>query len=350
VKKLFIHRPLFRIVMPPIYGTLVYFLILLINNSILSIYETFFSQEVYLSIVLTYIVMEVNHLGVYLSEKFFKSLSLRNKVLIQLGINSTLTLLVVFLTISSYFTYILGFSTYLTEQIYFSVIFLVTSWMYSMINFSHMYLHLQNQELLDEETQLRQSVEAEFQTYQYEMNPMLLFESLESLISLVHKNPVAAEDYIDRLSVAYRYILTNKRNEVVNVLEELKAVDNLVCLQNVRYNNKIEFVYSISGDDEQRKIVPGTFTSILEMIIRRSIINDSQPIQINCFMETDGYFTLQYKSNDRLVPGYPGKNIVEKLEKTYSFLSDMPVVQVEAFGETYIKIPVLEIIADEVLI
>jgi hypothetical protein len=67
-------------------------------------------------------------------------------------------------------------------------------------------------------------------------------------------------------------------------------------------------------------------------------------------METDGYFTLQYKSNDRLVPGYPGKNIVEKLEKTYSFLSDMPVVQVEAFGETYIKIPVLEIIADEVLI
>ena len=350
MKKLFIHRPLFRIVMPPIYGTLVYLLILLINNSIFSIFETFFSQEVYLSIILTYMVMEINHLGIQLSEKFFRTLGLRNKVLIQLGINSTLTLIVVFLAISTYFTYVLGFTTYLTEQIYFSVIFLVTSWMYSMINFSHMYLHLQNQELLDEETQLRQSVEAEFQTYQYEMNPMLLFESLESLISLVYKDPVAAEDFIDRLSVAYRYILTNKQNEVVNVSEELRAVENLVCLLNVRYNNRIEFVYSISGGDEQRKIVPGTFTSILEMIIRRSIINDNQPAEIKCFMENDGYYNIQYKSNDRLVPGYTDKITVEKLEKAYSFLSDRPVVQVEAYGEAYVKIPVLEVIADEVLI
>jgi hypothetical protein len=50
------------------------------------------------------------------------------------------------------------------------------------------------------------------------------------------------------------------------------------------------------------------------------------------------------------VPGYTDKITVEKLEKAYSFLSDRPVVQVEAYGEAYVKIPVLEVIADEVLI
>lgn len=351
MKRLFIHQPLFRLLSPPIYGTLVYFLILLINNSILSVGETFFTQEVYLSIILTFIVFEVNRLGIVFSEKAFQKFSLREQVLIQLGLNSALTLLVVFIAISSYFTLIIGFSTYFTEQVYFSAIFLVTSWMYSMINFSHMYLNLQNQEMLEEETQLREAIESEFRTYQYEMNPTLLYESMESLISLVHKDPVAAEDFVDRLSVAYRYILTNRQNEVVSVAEELRAVKNLLWLLNVRHDNQIEFISSISEDDESRKIVPGTLTSILEMIVRQTIINSNQNLTMGCTLEPDnGYFTIQYKSNDRLVPGHENKEIISKLEKTYSFLSDKPVVQVEAYGESYLKIPVLEEIRDEVVV
>jgi len=350
MKKLFIHRPLFRILMPPVYGTLVYLLILLINNSILYLSESFFSQEVYLSIAMTYLVMEVNHLGIVLSDKYLSSMTLRSKVIVQILINSVITLLIVAFAIHSYFTYVLGFSSYVTELTYFSVIFLVTSWMYCMINFSHLYLNMQNQERLEEENQLRQLVEKEFQAYQYDINPNLLFESLESLISLVHRDPVAAEDFIDRLSLAYRYILSNKQNELVNLWEELQASENLICLLNVRYNDNIQFGYHLSKEDEGRKIIPGTITSIIELIIRKSIINGKQPLSINCSLELDGYLAVQYKSNDRLVPGYENEKILDRLHKTYSFFSDKPIVTVEAYGESYIKVPALEMVPEEIAI
>ena len=350
MSRIFINNVLFRILWPPIFGMVVYFLILLINNSLFVLRENIFTEEVYISIGLSYLVFEVNRIWILLSNKFFDSSRWVVKILILIGGNTILTAMIVTLALSAYFKYVLGFSTFSTELTYFNIIFLFTSWLYNLIYVSNIFLHLQNEERLDEESSLRESVEREFMVFQNDINPDLLYESLETLITLVHKEPVEAEDYIDRLSLAYRYILTNKQNELVDMEEDIQAAENLLTLLNVKHEENIKLQNHLSEFDPERQIIPGTIPGIIENIVKKSIINKSQPLGIEIEIEPDGYLTIKHHSNQRLLSNRFETGIMEKLQNAYSYFSDKPVVMVEAFGESYIKIPTLELSPQELAI
>ncbi len=333
------------------YGIIVYLLILLINNSLATLNESFLTQEVYISIVLTYLVMESNRLLIKVTEKYPLSLERMGGRIAMVIISSTvLSILVVSLPISAYFNYVIGFTNFSSELTYFNIIFLVTAWLYQAVYISNSYLHKENEEKLESEYSLRETVEKELSTFKNDINPTLLYESLESLITLVHKDAIDAEDYIDHMSSAYRYILSNKQNEFVDLRDDLKAVDNLLYLLNFRNHQNINLVTEIRDDEMLRQVIPGTLPGIVEYIVRRTIINDNQPLEITCFIENDGYMILQYQSNERLYLPRDGADIVEKLQHSYAYFSDKPVVRVDAFGETYIKIPALELSNEEIAI
>jgi len=350
MNRVFINNVMFRILWPPIFGALVYFLILLINNSLFVLKESVFTEEVYISIGLSYLVFEVNRIWIQLSNNFFDFPGWVVKILVLIGGNTILTIAIVTMALSAYFNYVLGFSTFSTELAYFNIIFLFTSWLYNLIYVSNIFLHLQNDERLDEESTLRESIEREFMVFQNDINPDLLYESLETLITLVHNEPVEAEDYIDRLSLAYRYILTNKQNELVNMEEDLHAAENLLNLLNVKHEENIKLQNHLSEYDPERQIIPGTIPGIIENIVKKSIINKSQPLRIEIEIEPDGYLTIKHHSNQRLLSNRFETGIMEKLQNAYSYFSDKPVVTVEAFGETYIKIPTLELSPQELAI
>ena len=73
MKKYFIHNPFFRLFAPPVYGVLIYMLILLINNNVIHIYEFFSEQEVYICIGLTYLSFESIRIVIVLLDKFLAS-------------------------------------------------------------------------------------------------------------------------------------------------------------------------------------------------------------------------------------------------------------------------------------
>ena len=124
MKRVFINNAFFRILFPVVYGHIVYLLIRLINNSISVLSETFLTQEVYISIILTYLVMESNRLLIKILEKFILSMEKMGEGIAILIISSTvLSIIVVSLSISAYFYYVIGFTNFSTELTYFNIIF-----------------------------------------------------------------------------------------------------------------------------------------------------------------------------------------------------------------------------------
>ena len=70
MKKLFIHKPLFRLLSPVFNGVVVYLLILLVNNNVAQVQEEFLSEELYVCIGLSYIVQEFSRLLLLLLKRF----------------------------------------------------------------------------------------------------------------------------------------------------------------------------------------------------------------------------------------------------------------------------------------
>ena len=347
MKRIFINNTLFRVLVPPFYGILVYLLILLINNNVSQISAIFTGQEVYVCIGLSYLLFETLRLNIRLTNSFLASQRDGiSKIVIQSITGLLSSLVIISIAISAYFNYVLSFSITETQLIIFNVIYGVSSLLYNLLYFSNYYLYKQNLSRLENEKILTEMLEAELSQFKNEVNPKLLYDSLETLITLIHKNAEEAEDYIDHLSMVYRYILSHRKVELSNLQQELKAVNNIIYLLNYLYDNKITLKTSIPADKTDTPVVPGTLPGLVESVIRSTIINKYNPLLLELHIEDqDGYLVLQNKLNEKLIADQNKKNIFDSVQQSYSYYSEKPVVQVKAYNVNYIKIPILEIVS-----
>lgn len=348
MKKYFIHNAFFRLLAPPVYGILAYLMILLINNSLLQVNEIFSGQEVYMCIGLTFVCFESARLVIILLTKFRNAKFARVQLLIQFVGGTIIPTSLVMAAISLYFTYVIGFSITPSQFVLFAIIFGFTAILYNLLYVSNDYQLRENTLKLTAERQQREVLEMEMDEFRNDINPDLLYESLENVISLISRRNSDAEEYIDYLASAYRYVLTNRQQELISMEAELDAGKNIVRLLNEKYFGQLRFETSLSPADLTLQLIPGSIPVAIESMVRNTIISQHEPLTIRCYLEDDEYLVLQCKLNDRLVKHAESSLALGRLQRSYTLYSDRPLIQVKAYEENYIKLPVLRL-AEEAL-
>lgn len=349
MNRLFIHQPVFRILSAPVLGLMVYLLILLINNDFTDLKNIFSSSEIYVCIGLAYLSLESMRLTLSLSEKWLSKQTLRRRVLLQIFGTLVISLLLIAVAIWSYYKWVVGFTINLSELTLFLSIYGVIGLLYNVLFFSNFYLNRENTLLLQQEKKLREKLDADFASFRNEINPDLLYESLENLILTLQHNVDQAEEQIDYLAGIYRHSLINRHKELLTLEEELIAANHLVKLLNYRYENQLTLVSSVS-DTTKIQVIPGSIVVTVDAIIRNTLISKKSPLEIRLYIEEgDEYLTLQHNINDRLLLHQESLNAFTRLKRSYSFFSENPFVQVKAGKENYIKFPLVQITTEETL-
>lgn len=348
MRKYFIHNPFFRLLAPAVYGVLIYLLILLINNTVTQVNEFFSGQEVYMCMVLSYFSFELNRLVIVLLDKFLKGKYLLLRIPVQLVLSTVLSTSWVVISLSLYFIYIVGFSIAITQLLIFTVIFLFTALLYNLLYFSNDYLQRENTLKLTAEKQQREVLEMEMAEFRNDINPDLLYESLENVISLMNRKNDQAEEYIDYLASAYRYVLSNRQRELISLRAEVDAARNITRLLNEKYFGQLTLDIVLQEEDLNFQLIPGSLPIAIECIVRNTIISNLEPLVIRCYLEDEEYLVIQSKLNDRLIHHQESSLALKRLQKSYTLYSDRPLIQVKAYEENYIKLPVLRV-TEEVL-
>jgi sensor histidine kinase YesM len=348
MKKYFIHNAFFRLLAPPVYGVLIYLIILLINNSLLQVNELFSSEEVYMCIGLTFLCFESARIVILLLNRFLKGKYAKTRFLIQLIAGTIVPTVLVMLAISLYFTYVIRFSITLPQLILFGVLYGFSAILYNLLYVSNDYQLRENTLKLTAERQQREVLEMEMDEFRNDINPDLLYESLENVISLINRKNSDAEEYIDYLASAYRYVLSNRQQELISLQAEIDAAKNIVRLLNEKYFGQIRLEISVSPADLNFQLIPGSLPVVIESIVRNTIISNLEPLTIRCYIEDEEYLILQSKLNDRLVKHAESTTALARLQKSYTLYSEKPLIQVKAYEENYIKLPVLRL-AEEAL-
>lgn len=243
------HNPWFRLLAPIFCGVLVYFLILLINDAVLSIQNNFLSQELFVCIALAYLTQEFSRVLLLVFEKitWFKSFVL--KITFQLLSSIALTVCLVSVSMYFYFKYVLLFEASFNELVVFNGIFSFITVLYVVLYLGHFFLFKINSKKIEKEALAKLGVEHNFTSYVKGINPELLFESLEAMLVIMKDSPSKAEQLSDYFSTVYRYILSKRNRELVDIDEEMEVVKNFVQLLNHLPNRKVELreVGHISG-------------------------------------------------------------------------------------------------------
>lgn len=340
MKKLFIHNPFFRILTPPVYGLLVYLIILLINNNVEQVATLISNQEMYVSMGLSLIAFESMRIAIIVLDRL--NLPGRKRMLVQWPITTLVAVCAVAAAISQYYTRVIGFDISLRELMLFGSIFFLTALLYNALYLGNRYILHENTQLLDQEKKLRENLEAEFSSFRREINPNLLYDSLEDLILTMHTDPEAAEELIDSLAAIYRYQLVNRHKEFVTLQEELQAVRHYLRLAEARHPGQIQWTPNLASTSGMM-IMQGALLTALDCIIRSTLLSPKSPLKLHLDVEEDDYLVLTHGLNDRLLVHPESAAAFTQLQRSYSIYSDRPFVQVKAGRENYVKFPLLNV-------
>jgi len=342
MKKLFINNTVFRICAPMLYGVLVYLLILLVNNNLNDLLQTFSNKELYVCIALSYLSLESLRASIVFLVKWFEKLPRKYRPVIQTLFSLVISLVIVYAGVFAYFKWVEGYSVAWYEMRNFFVIFGFTAVLYNILYSSNDYLLRENTVQLNLEAKLREKVEADFATFKNDINPDFLYESLESILQSLYIDVNDAEDQVDLLASIYRYQLMNRDKELVNLADELNALRNLISLFNFRSNGKIQLNSRLEATFDVH-VVPGSLLIAADTIIRNTLLSRDSVFNITLYEEEDGYIVLQHKLNDKLILHEESLLAFARIQRVYSFFSDVPFIQVKAYGENYIKFPAVKI-------
>jgi len=344
MKGIFTHNPLFRILFPPVYGLLVYVLVLLIFDGISHLENNFFSQEALFCIVLTYALTESLSLVLrFINRQFPEFKSVRRRIFIYLTANLLCSLLVISGGVIAYFILLIGYPDFEIELIAFNLIFFVTTLLYTAVYFGIFYLNHYNQRRLEQETALREKMEYQLGALKSDINPQLLYASLETLINLVHRNPDEADNFINCLSKIYRYSLEYRRHELAPLEQEIQAAENVVELYNYSYQGLIQLHLQIDSGTAAKQLIPGTLQKLAEQAITRSLITARKPLQLYLKIGSLGQLVWHYEINEKLfLPPITQPDLFTQLRQSYGFFTQQPLEYHENQNQVFIRIPFLQ--------
>jgi hypothetical protein len=345
MKKLFIHNSFFRICAPMLLGVLVYLLILLVNNNLNDLLKIYSDKELYVSIALSYLSLESLRATIILLTNWLNKLPQKYRTPTQALISLSVSLLVVHSGVFVYFKWAEGYSVGWYELRLFYVIFGFIALLYNILYSSNEYLLRENTVQLNLEAKLREKVEADFTTFKNDINPEFLYESLQTILQSLYVDVNNAEDQVDLLASIYRYQLMNRNKELVSLTEELNALKSLILLFNSRKTGLIQLVSKLENL-YHAYVVPGSMLIAVDTIIRNTLLPRELAFNITIYEEDDGYIVLHHKLNDKLILHEESLLAFARIQRIYSFFSDIPFVQVKAYGENYIKFPAIKILAD----
>ena len=103
-----------------------------------------------------------------------------------------------------------------------------------------------------------------------QINPHFLFNTLNSVSSLIRTNPEQARSVIYRLSSILRRLL-RKTDSLTPLREELAFIDNYMNIEMVRFGDKLQFVKEIEPETMDRMVPSMMLQPIIENSIRHGL-------------------------------------------------------------------------------
>ncbi|MGS2740971.1 sensor histidine kinase [Sinomicrobium sp. M5D2P17] len=130
--------------------------------------------------------------------------------------------------------------------------------------------------------QLKQKqLEANISSLKEQLSPHFLFNSLNTLKSLIRQDPEASEDFVVKLSEVYRFLLMHWEDQTVSITEELGFIKAYSYLLKSRFGENFQVHIHIPEPQQKNLIPPLTLQLLIENAVKHNIVSRSNPLTIS---------------------------------------------------------------------
>jgi sensor histidine kinase YesM len=202
------------------------------------------------------------------------------------------------------------------------------------------------QAIVEKENLKLQHVRSQFSALKNQISPHFLFNSLNTLVTLIAENQNAAIDFTQKLSEVYRYILQYKDKEVISLEKELQFAEAYIFLLKTRFSENLKVEISIPKERMQSFIAPLSLQMLVENAIKHNEVSTARPLYLTISVEGENLVVknnLQRKSS----VAHSTKTGLENIKQRYKHLSHHLVEVIVTASSFIVAIPLLDVKKEE---
>jgi len=203
------------------------------------------------------------------------------------------------------------------------------------------FFYVQWAEAVDRVQKLREEkLIFQYETLKSQVNPHFLFNSLNTLLSLVRSEPELSEKFVQKLSAIYRYILENREKELVPLSAELDFVNDYFYLQKIRDDDKIELKTELNINSDAL-IVPVSLQLLVENALKHNSSTRKQPLEIIIHNEGLDKVVVRNQLHKKTQLADSSKIGLKNLNERCRLILNREIEILETAEEFIVKIPIL---------
>ncbi len=188
----------------------------------------------------------------------------------------------------------------------------------------------------------REMLASKYSSLKNQISPHFLFNSLNTLTSLMYEDRDLASDFVTRLASSYRYILDNKEDDLVSLKKELNFLDAYVFMMEVRHKNAVVIKTDIKVSPDEHLIPTLTLQMLIENALKHNLYSKEKPLQISITSIEKNALAIKNNLRKRELKQETTKLGLENIKKRYSYYTNKQVLVREEEDAFEVIVPLLD--------
>ena len=242
-------------------------------------------MSVFLGLLVTYILY---FLAIKLDKLYPWQTQTNNRLFIGFILQMLVAFSIIFGFIYLYSTFIITneefFITYEETLIKLSILLCILLMVYSVIYFAFYSYYSFATLQIESVKQERKQIDLQLKALKSQLSPHFLFNSLNTISSLVHTNAKKSELFIRKLANMYQFTLNSYHSMLISLEEELQFVASYQFLLETRFENKLKINIEIPEDLYTTQIPPLTLQMLIENAVKHNTMDKNNPLQVSVYV------------------------------------------------------------------
>jgi hypothetical protein len=188
----------------------------------------------------------------------------------------------------------------------------------------------------------RKQLELQFEALKSQLSPHYLFNSLNTISSLIYNDPQTAEQFIRRLALTYQYILSTQHKKYVSLSEELDFVQSYYYLLRIRFQQSLTLEVNLPRSIMTSPIPPLTLQLLVENAVKHNTITPEKPLLIYISSVDNTQLKVTNTKNESVQSSASFRIGIENIRKRYEFFTAKKI-EVRDDEKFMVALPVLRL-------
>lgn len=195
----------------------------------------------------------------------------------------------------------------------------------------------------DETEALRkENLQTQLDSLKAQVNPHFLFNSLNTLCSLISEDPPKAEKFLLKLSKVYRYLLVSSEENLATLSTEMQFIQSYFHLLKTRYGESVTLTIRIDEQHLACKLPSLTLQILVENAVKHNVMEKERPLNILIATTDNGKLLIQNNLQQKIRGIKSNKVGLVNIGKKYKLLKQEDIEVNQDGGYFSVIIPLIK--------